>query len=225
MRVRRLAITLILILGVAAQRGRAQESAIPTYAAWWSAAWHLPVANNSNIEADRTLLVAGFERRFVFTTGRFGIGTYSPALVVSSATHNVQLDSRSCDVGQQPIPNRILVIQDMCFSSHDYSAFGVGIIPLGFRWHILPERRVGFIANLDGGAVWFNHPLPVSSDSRLRGQGFNFLARGGLDAVVRVTGRTWITGGYRHVHLSNGNFGSINPGIDAGLMAFGVAWR
>jgi hypothetical protein len=225
MRLRRLAIILIPVLALVARSGQAQDVKVPTYAAWWSAGWHLPVANNSNIGSDRTLLLAGFERRFTFATGHLGTATFAPALLVSSATHNVQLDSRACDRRNLPANARVLVIQGLCFDGHDYSASGIGVIPLGFRWHIAPQRRVSLVANLDGGAVWFNHPLPVTSDSRLRGQDFNFLARGGIDAVVRVAGRTWLSAGYRHVHLSNGGFGSINPGIDAGLMAFGVAWR
>lgn len=206
-----------------AARVDAQAVAQPRYAAGWSAAWHLPLANNSNIGSDRTLLVADFERRFVLATGRLGAIAWSPALLAANATHNMRLDSRSCERNTYAGAD-IMRINGDCYAAQAYSAFGVGIVPLGFRWQIGRERRVSVAATLDGGGMWFNHPLPVTSDTYLRGQSFNFVARGGGDAIIRIRG-AWISGGYRHVHLSNGGLGSINPGIDANLLALGVAWR
>jgi hypothetical protein len=203
----------------------AQIVAQPRYAAGWSAAWHLPLANNSNIGSDRTLLVADVERRVVLATGRLGAIAWSPALLAANATHNMRLDSRSCDRTGTYNTVDIMRINGACYAAHAYSAFGLGVVPLAFRWQVGRERRLGVAATLDGGGVLFNHPLPVTSDTHLRGQSFNFVARGGGDVVLRVTRGAWLSAGYRHVHLSNGGLGSINPGIDADLLALGVAWR
>jgi hypothetical protein len=226
----RIAKVLTLLL-LAAPPAVAQGEQHPVYSVWWSAGWNAPVANGSNIGHDRNLTLAGMERRFTITAGRFGRLSWAPAVLpVVRASNNRQLNPRTCGTNgitaSTDEPSAItLHINGKCYQSFRYSAFGFGLLPVAFRWETSTERRVGLIADLDGGGVRFNHRLPVSSGQKLNGTLFNFVARGGIDAVVRVTDRTWISAGYRHMHLSNGGLGEINPGIDAPLMALGIAWR
>lgn len=217
---------LCLLLIAATRRGAAQGDQRAVYSASWTVGWNAPVANGSNIGHDRTLMMAGLERRFVLATGRLGTVSFAPALLPAvDATNNRHLAARVCPRNGSVAPAGVLKIGGQCYDVARYSAFGIGVLPVAFRWQTSNERRIGLIANLDGGGIWFNHRLPVSEETHLNGTLFNFTARAGVDAVLRVTHRTWISAGYRHLHLSNGGFGDINPGIDAPLVALGLSWR
>jgi hypothetical protein len=216
---------MLVVLLAAPGRGKAQSAESPSYVASWSGRWHLHLADNSNVPVARTLLMGGIERRVPFAAGRFGVVSWAPSVVVSNTTNNLALASRSCAANSYPYSTVIYQVHGQCFAAQPYSAFGVGIVPLGFRWQIAPGQRVGLVAALDGGGVLFNHPLPVTSNAYLQGESFNFLARGGVDALVRVVARTWVGVGFRHVHLSNAGLGSVNPGIDADLLTLSVAFR
>lgn len=226
MRAKRFLNTFCLLLIATTHRVVAQGDQRAVYGAWWTAGWNAPVANGSNIGHDRTLMMAGVERRFVFASGRLGTLSFAPGLLpFVNATNNRELDILPCPRGGTRTGGEVVEISGQCYNLVRYSAVGVGLLPLSFRWQSSIERRVGVIANLDGGGIWFNHRLPVSEQTHLNGTLFNFTARAGLDGVFRVSDRTWLSAGYRHVHLSNGGFGDINPGIDAPLVALGLSWR
>ena len=226
MRSKRFVNTCCLLLTATAHRSLAQSEQRPVYAAWLTAGWNGPVANGSNIGHDRTLLMAGLERRFALTSGRFGTLSFAPGLLPAvNATNNRELNSSTCPRDGFRPSGEVVQIRGQCYSVARYSAFGVGMLPLAFRWQTSGERRVGVSADLDGGGILFDRRLPVSAGGSLNGTLFNFTARGGIDGVFRVSERAWLSAGYRHVHLSNGGLGDINPGIDAPLMALGVAWR
>lgn len=202
----------------------AQDNALPIYNVWWTAGWHAPVANAAPLAKSRMLMMTGIERRFTFARGHYGAVSFSPALLPAvNATSNRQFVRTSCATSQATHAAtgvEIIAIDDGCYKALPYSAFGVGMLPLAFRWQTVGDRRLGLIADIDGGGVWFSHRVPVTD-----GTYFNFAARGGIDATYRVAPRTWLSAGYRHIHLSNGGTGAVNPGIDAPLIAFGLAWR
>ena len=206
-------------------RGAAAQSDLPArYSAWWSVGWHAKVANGapSPLVRNRMLTMAGIERRFTIASGRFGVVSFAPSLLPAvSATNNRRFTRVSCGRnfrGSTQI--EIVEIESRCFQAYAYSAFGFGTLPLAFRWQTSPDRRLGLITDIDGGGVWFSHRVPVRD-----GTYFNFAARGGVDALYRVSNGLWLSAGYRHLHLSNAGTGTVNPGLDAPLIAFGLAWR
>jgi hypothetical protein len=175
---------------------------------------------------DRNLMVIGVERRFVIVNSRFGTVALAPSLLPAVTTgHNRGTSVVPCEpvfslatpstrpmTGTSTLP--------VCFGTAPYSAFGGGVLPLAMRFETPLLHRVGLVASIDGGAVWFNQPIPVPAGTR-----FNFAARAGLDATLRVTNRTWLSAGYRHLHLSNAGLGATNPGIDAPMISVGLGWR
>jgi opacity protein-like surface antigen len=64
---------------------------------------------------------------------------------------------------------------------------------------------------------YFFDPVPDA-----RGQNTHFAAAVGVGFRVRLSRRWALTLGYRYHHLSNGFRGSINPGLDANLLHFGL---
>ena len=206
---------------------RAQDSIGPVYSAWMSAGWHAPIANNSRISLQRSLFVAGIERRFPLTSGRFGSLSWAPSVLPAvRTTNNLRLTAIACTGASAASRTATVVsVNKQCYRGDPYSAFGIGVLPLAFHWETAMQRRFALVSDLDGGGVLFDGRLPVTDGGHLSGTRFNFAARAGIDGVVRVTDRAWLSAGYRHLHLSNAGFGGINPGIDAPLAALGVAWR
>ena len=80
--------------------------------------------------------------------------------------------------------------------------------------------RVRATARLDGGGVWLRDRIPTEDGTR-----FNFLAQAGVGLEWRLSPGVWLSTEYRRLHVSNGGRGDINPGIDAPLLAAGLAWR
>jgi hypothetical protein len=108
----------------------------------------------------------------------------------------------------------------LCPVGARYAAYGIGAIPLGFRFESVAMRDISLAARLDGGGVWFNRRIPADG-----GMHFNFLAQAGVDLSLKVATRSWIQLGYRHLHLSNAGTSEINPGLDVSLLDLGLAWR
>jgi hypothetical protein len=216
--------TLSLALSFTASAGAfAQTASSAKYGVWWTAGWHAPIADHSDLVNNRILMMVGIERRFAFKTGRLGTLSYAPALLPAvNATNNLRFRTVNCGrfSDDELIARTIVQIKGICYQGTAYSAFGVGVLPVALRWHTDAERRLGLTADLDGGGVWFSHRVPVRD-----GTYFNFAARGGIDGVVRVSRTMWVSAGYRHLHLSNGGTGTVNPGLDAPLIALGIAWR
>jgi hypothetical protein len=215
-------VCVLLASGMA--REAAGQAAVPArYSVWWSAGWHAKVANGapSPLPRNRMLTMAGIERRFEITSGRLGVVSFAPALLPAvTATNNRRFTQMPCGVRPLDPQTEIVEVESHCFQAFPYTAFGVGVLPLAFRWQTPPERRFGVIADIDGGGVWFSRRVPVRD-----GTYFNFAARGGIDGLYRVKDGLWLSAGYRHLHLSNGGTGAVNPGLDVPLVALGVAWR
>lgn len=95
---------------------------------------------------------------------------------------------------------------------------GVGLKPLALRL-VRRSAKVEAYVGLAGGASWFDRPTPAENAHRR-----NYM--GELDLGVRVLGAGGrrLTVGYRFNHLSNGNTGEINPGIDSHMVSLGVTF-
>lgn len=97
------------------------------------------------------------------------------------------------------------------------STSGVGAYPIGLR--VTFRSRTRFRPYVAGhtGALYFEKVVPDE-----RGRQLNFTVGVGVGLQALLSRRISLTVGYRYHHLSNGFRGSINPGLDANLLFFGV---
>jgi len=178
---------------------------------WFAGGWHAPISNYSPLPTDREVLVFGVERRFhLLTRAGVELSTAPSLLPAVYTTGNRRQGNVVC---------RDAYSLD-CEIGSAYSAYGVGLLPASLRLQTSADRRVGVSVSGDAGGALFNQRVPATRATR-----FNFMARFGADVVLRATNATWLSVGYRHLHLSNGGTGDINPGIDTPLWSFGIAWR
>lgn len=201
------------ISALAARTSSAQRAAAPRYGATIYAGWHAPVVNHGQ-QTDRSLILFGIERRFVLAEGNLGRVSFAPELLPAVGTsHNRKQIFPPC-------PYSTALNASGCVRSISYSAFGAGVLPLALRLETPTARRLGLLARIDGGGVWFNERIPTPEGAR-----FNFLARATVGVAMRLTHRGWISAGVSHLHASNAGRGEVNPGIDANLLTLGTAWR
>lgn len=94
-------------------------------------------------------------------------------------------------------------------------AYGIGVSPLVWRWHLQPRGGVMPFAELGGGVLWTDVDLPTETTRA------NYTAH--VTVAVRLVG-TSARGaiiGYRFEHISNGNRVSANPSVNAHAVVVG----
>lgn len=94
-------------------------------------------------------------------------------------------------------------------------AWGVGISPLVWRWNLERTGPVAPFAEVGGGGLWTNKPVPPDTE---RG---NFVAHVTLGFRKLTSAQRGIMLAYRYDHISNGNRGTRNPGVNAHVIYFG----
>lgn len=94
---------------------------------------------------------------------------------------------------------------------------GYGITPVGFQFNFSQKSVVQPFFKSSTGFMYFNKPFPDE-----RGVKFNFTLElgGGLEFVVASNISFSI--GYKYHHMSNGQFGQINPGVDSNVFYTGI---
>jgi opacity protein-like surface antigen len=97
------------------------------------------------------------------------------------------------------------------------STSGVGAYPIGLRATFRPRTRLRPYVAGHTGALYFEDVVPDE-----RGRRLNFTVGVGVGLQALLSRRVSLIVGYRYHHLSNGFRGSINPGLDANLLFFGV---
>jgi hypothetical protein len=181
------------------------------FGVWFAGGWHAPISNYSPLRTDRAVVLVGVTGRFHLASLRWAALSATPSLLPYVYT--------SGNRRQENVVCRD-AFTTKCEVGSSYDAFAVGLLPIGLTVQTSAARRVGLSATGDAGGALFSQRVPATKGTR-----FNFIARFGADVVVRVTRGVWISGGYRHLHISNGGTGEINPGIDTPVWAFGLAWR
>jgi hypothetical protein len=94
--------------------------------------------------------------------------------------------------------------------------FGVGILPLSWRWNFEPSGRYAPFVELSAGFMKSSQPVPTGTAST------NFIAHGGGGARILVGRQQALVLTYRLDHISNGNRIPDNPAINA--HAFHIGW-
>lgn len=94
------------------------------------------------------------------------------------------------------------------------STYGFGVMPLGFQFDFIRDRRLHPIAEINGGIVASKDPVPYPIANAT---GLNFLFNFGGGLRWHHTEGQAITAGYRFVHVSNAGTSAYNPGLDNNL--------
>lgn len=104
-------------------------------------------------------------------------------------------------------------------ASERVTAYGFGAAPLGIQANFRPRKRVQPFVELSGGILYFDKQVPGKL-----GTHFQFAANLGGGAEIRLKDKRAITIGYKYFHISNGNRGIINPGIDNNVFYLGYTF-
>ena len=89
------------------------------------------------------------------------------------------------------------------------NGFGLGFTPFGFELP-LSNKPNGFFLHGSAGFIVFSQRLPSPLGSR-----FNYTLDAGIGYQFSVGEKRALQIGYKLKHLSNGNTGEVNPGIDS----------
>lgn len=98
--------------------------------------------------------------------------------------------------------------------------YGAGVSPIGFR--MIWRRRGGFqLYGIAKGDIFYFHNRVLSTQSTHLQFGSDI----GLGVEKAVNARLGFRAGFTDFHVSNGNIGRRNPGIDFMYFTGGVSWR
>lgn len=92
------------------------------------------------------------------------------------------------------------------------SLSGFGLSPLGLRINFLQNRDLQPFLDAAGGIIVFNDPFPD-----VRGKKFNYTLGIGGGMEILLNSQSSLSLGYKYLHLSNGESGQVNPGVDSGF--------
>jgi opacity protein-like surface antigen len=92
------------------------------------------------------------------------------------------------------------------------SLSGFGISPLGFQVNFAGDKNIQPFLNTSAGLMLLNKRFP---DIRGKKMNFTFGAGGGIEIFLSKS--VSLSAGIKYHHLSNGDRGEINPGIDSNL--------
>lgn len=94
-----------------------------------------------------------------------------------------------------------------------------GIAPLGLQVNFRPRKKYQPFIGASGGLLYFNKTTPNFIGTR-----FNFTADVGGGLEIRLKEKRALTVGYKYYHISNGNRGIENPGVDNNLFYIGYTF-
>ncbi|MEL7834694.1 acyloxyacyl hydrolase [Fodinibius sp. Rm-B-1B1-1] len=93
---------------------------------------------------------------------------------------------------------------------------GFGITPIGFQLNINQNNIIQPFFKSSAGFMYFKKPFPDE-----RGVPFNFTLELGGGIEVMVLENISLSAGYKYHHMSNGQFGEVNPGVDSNIFYTG----
>ena len=99
-----------------------------------------------------------------------------------------------------------------------HSVYGFGAAPIGLKFNFRRNRRVQPFGQATGGFLYFAEQVPIANASQFN---FTFDFSGGVQIVN--SNRRSFTVGYKYHHISNGNTGIFNPGVDVEMVFAGFS--
>jgi Lipid A 3-O-deacylase (PagL) len=100
------------------------------------------------------------------------------------------------------------------------SVYGVALVPAGIQLRVAVAPRLSLLARAAAGVVWFERRVPDPRETQL-----NFWGDVGAGAELAVGGALALGAAFRLNHVSNADFGPVNPGMNTRLVELGVSWR
>lgn len=177
-----------------------------SFGAWLAGGTHEPLKTRMGHVEDRALYLLGISASRQLYRWDFGDLRYTPTLVpgiIATANREYRtVELPNGGVGSSP---------------YKQTAFGVGVIPFAAEASIRTSDRTGIQLGGGGGVAYFDRRIPDPAETR-----FNFLADGHAGVYLRtVIGVATL--GFRLQHISNGNRGRINPGLDSRMLYVGIS--
>jgi hypothetical protein len=189
-----------------------------TYALWTTSANRQPLATRFGSRHDRGLYLLGLQRSWALgpnsSTGTTWFYSVDLLPVVVSTGMPTYFDQFG------PCDERLSCLE-RAIASELHTAYAFGAMPLGLIARVPTTRRLDLQFRMSGGAVYFSRPVPDPAGRR-----FNFVAEAGAGIDYRLAGDVALTGGMRINHISNGNTGHVNPGMNSLMAEIGLGvWR
>lgn len=97
--------------------------------------------------------------------------------------------------------------------------YAFGAAPIGIQANFRPRKKIQPFIGASGGFLIFNKRTPNFVGTR-----FAFTADVGAGLEIKLKEKRAITFGYKYYHISNGNRGLENPGIDNNLFYIGYTF-
>lgn len=94
---------------------------------------------------------------------------------------------------------------------------GFGAAPIGFQFNLYDKNLIQPFLKSSTGFMLFGNRFPDE-----RGTQFNFTLELGGGLEIMVAKSLSFTMGYKYHHMSNGQFGDINPGVDSNIFYTGI---
>jgi len=172
--------------------------------AWFAGGTHEPIKTREGHKEDRALFLVGVSASRFVDRWRFGEVRFTPTLVPAViATANREYGTVVYDGGGVGVvPSK-------------KTAFGVGLIPIAAEVTLHLSDRTGVVLGGGGGGAYFDRRIPDPEETR-----FNFLADGHAGVYIRSYLGT-ASFGFRLQHISNGDTGRVNPGLDTRMLYVG----
>ncbi|MEO6864658.1 MAG: acyloxyacyl hydrolase [Gemmatimonadaceae bacterium] len=194
--------------GTPAQASDSTRSAAEPWAfgAWLAGGTHEPIKTRMGHEDDRALYLLGINASHSIQHWGFGDLRYTPTLVpgiIATANREYRMFvGPNGTVGYLP---------------YKQAAFGAGLIPFAVEASFHISDRIGIALGGGGGAAYFDRRIPDPGETR-----FNFLADGHAGVYLR-SALGVATLGFGLQHISNGNTGRVNPGLDSRMLYAGFS--
>ena len=205
--------------GQSADAGRDSSKAVEprgAYAIWTTSAKGQPLATRFGARHDRALFFIGVQKYWPIRSNPTGGTTLEYSvdllpLVVSTAMPTYYDQFGPC--------GESLTCLQRATASELHTAYGFGAMPIGFIARVPVTHRLDLQFRLSGGALYFSRVIPDPAGRR-----FNFVADGGAGVGYRIASDLALTAGLRLNHISNGNTGHVNPGMNSVMTEIGLAF-
>lgn len=186
------------------------------------AARHSEVPTRMPATAYRNMYIVDVRAGWTITSNDVLSVEYAPSVVpLAISTRNpesyVSQVSAVCKEGNSCTSYSALNMETVPLYANTY---GFGLTPVGFQLRLFRNWPVQLLANANGGALWFTHPLPDPEATR-----FNFTAELGGALQVNLPDRYGLVLGYSWHHTSNGGTGRVNPGLNSRALTIGIVAR
>jgi hypothetical protein len=201
-----------------ARGGRDSSKAAPepraTYALWTTSATRQPLATRFGSRHDRGLYLLGLQRSWPLGPNPSGGMTWFYSVDLLPLVVSTGMPAYFDQFG--PCDERLSCLE-RATTSELHTAYAFGAMPLGLIARVPTTRRLDLQFRMSGGAMYFSRPVPDPAGRR-----FNFVAEAGAGIEYRVGADVALTGGMRINHISNGNTGHVNPGMNSLMTEIGV---